>query len=128
MATATAQVVTQKEISDYIGQHAAWKTRLHKALEDGGADLDAAAIDVDNQCAFGKWLIGVGASLAGDEHFRQARACHKEFHHAAAEIVRLIQAGKKDEAAASLAMKGDFFKTSADLTLAMMNWRKSLPG
>ncbi len=84
---------------DAINAHVMWKLRL-KSYVAGTSDeeLDPDRICRDDQCVLGKWLYGNRDTLGRTPLFEQVRTMHATFHQSAADIVRLTQKGRTDEA------------------------------
>jgi chemoreceptor zinc-binding protein len=117
---------THQQIVKAIGAHGMWKARLQKAIDQGVSDVSVAVARQDNQCDFGKWLYATDlpAETKGSQHYTQCRDLHRQFHVAAAKVLTLALAAKKDEAAHAIGMGSEFANCSASLTKAMMNWDK----
>ncbi len=116
------------EIDKAVAAHGMWKTRLKMAIETGTVEVPVETIKQDNQCAFGKWLYGASLT-AGDKtstHYKSVKELHAKFHKSAARVAELALAGKKSEAEALMALRGEFSDASADLTAAMIAWKKSV--
>ncbi|MGE0592319.1 MAG: CZB domain-containing protein [Vicinamibacterales bacterium] len=116
------------EIEKAIGAHGMWKSRLLQMVETGTADTTAAAIRVDNQCVFGKWLYGSTLTAVDrtGAHYTTVKDLHAQFHVTAAKVAEHALAGRKAEAEKMLAMGGEYAEVSSKLTSAMMAWKKSL--
>ncbi len=84
---------------DALNAHIMWKQRL-KSYVAGTSDeqLDPEVICLDNQCLLGKWIYGNQDTLSHSELFEKVRRMHATFHESAADIVRLTQKGKANEA------------------------------
>lgn len=117
-----------QEIDKAIGAHGMWKARLRSAIDTGQVDMPVAKIRLDDQCAFGKWLIG--PSLAAPEklsaHDRKVKDLHAEFHRVAATVVEMAQGGQKAAAEKMTALGGRYAEVSGALTAAMMAWKADL--
>lgn len=85
-----------------IEAHVRWKVRLEAHIAGRGEeDLNPELVGRDDQCALGKWIYGSGgAQYAAHPGFQELRDIHAQFHQNAAEVVRLANAGKPDEARA----------------------------
>jgi hypothetical protein len=113
------------QINAGIGAHGMWKTRLQKAVADGKSEFTPAAVAVDNQCAFGKWLYGItDPQVTASAEYRECRALHRDFHALAGKVLSLAIGGNKAEAQKSLGPGGEYATLSAGLTRAMMNWKQ----
>jgi hypothetical protein len=114
----------EQEIDKAIAAHASWKIRLRSAL-NGGDIPDPSKVGLDDQCDFGKWLVVSAAKLKGDSHFQAIKQLHARFHTAAAGVCSDIRAKKPDAAKHAMDVGGPFTSASADLTRAMMEWKKT---
>lgn len=116
-----------QEIVKAIAAHGQWKTRLKNAIESSTIDVPVATIETNNQCAFGKWLYGpsIAAQDKATQHYKTVVELHTKFHKTAAKIAALAVAGKKPEAEKLMGLNGDFATISAQLTGALMSWKKS---
>ncbi len=116
--------MTLKEaITAAIGAHGKWKTKFREFM-DGKLDLDAATVQKNNACDFGKWLEGEGkqALVAGD--YQQIHRLHTEFHHTAASVITMKKTGDVAGAEKALSLSGTFTGASAALTGVMMDVSK----
>ncbi len=116
------------EIDRAIGAHGMWKSKLRQMVTTGQADTTAAAIRVDNQCVFGKWLYGQTLSVADRKstHYTAVKDLHAQFHATASKVAEHALAGRKAEAEKMLALGGEYSEVSSKLTSAMMAWKRSL--
>ncbi|MFN8124821.1 MAG: CZB domain-containing protein [Thermoleophilia bacterium] len=107
-----------------LSAHAAWKDRLHAAIDSGAADVTPDQVRVDDACAFGKWLHGPDAA-AHRHHpaFGPVHDLHERFHAAAASVLERAVAGDTAEAAALMRVGSEFQKVSARLSQALLDWR-----
>ena len=105
--------------------HNLWKGKLRDAIVSGNTP-DEATTRADNACDLGKWLHGEGAQYSAKAEYQDVMTCHKSFHQSAADVVKLIKAGKKDDAAKSLD-QGDFAKCSVNCVLAIGKLKKIHP-
>jgi hypothetical protein len=117
-----------EHINRAIAAHAQWKTRLRQAIESGKSEWTPDSVRPDNRCDFGKWLHSVSPKETVTERWKKIKALHAEFHKEAARILALAVASRKAEAEAAIALGSQFSKTSADLTLALVDWRESIGG
>lgn len=92
----------RQEIDTFIAAHKAWKQRLTEAARTGTLDAPVEVIEVDNQCALGKWLYAMPPEVRGRLSLAIVRGEHSEFHEEAGRIARLIEGGKTDEAMAEI--------------------------
>ncbi|TKB34245.1 MAG: hypothetical protein E8D51_04470 [Nitrospira sp.] len=116
--------MTLKEaITTAIGAHGKWKTKFREFM-DGKLELDAATVQKNNVCDFGKWLEGDGkqALVAGD--YQQIHRLHTEFHSKAASVISMKKTGDVAGAEKALALGGAFTDASGALTRVMMDVSK----
>jgi len=121
-------MVDIKEIDQAIAAHGYWKAYLRNATITGKIDMSVETIRSDTQCVFGKWLdVSMLTSTERESyHYVTVKELHAKFHETAARVAGLVLAGKKSDAERMMAPDGDYAKVSAQLTLAMMEWKKSL--
>jgi chemoreceptor zinc-binding protein len=110
-----------------IAAHAKWKFELREAIDTGKSPWAARDVRTDNACEFGKWLATLPQSQRLSEHYTKVRDLHAEFHTAAADVLELALAGRKDEAAAAIGFNSRFAVVSSNLTMAVLAWQKA-PG
>jgi hypothetical protein len=117
-----------KQIDQAIAAHGYWKEYLRNAIKTGQIDTPVETIRSDNQCIFGKWLDSslLTPMEEASPHYKTVKERHAEFHRTAACVVELVLAGKKDDAERMMSLGGEYAKVSAELTTAMMDWKKSL--
>ena len=113
-----------EQIKSAIGAHGLWKVRLKQAIDSGGNGLSVNVVRDDHKCAFGTWLHGSNfqPGVTQSENYRSCVELHRRFHCAAADVLSLVIAGKKQDATAALGARGEFSRISAELTNAMMSW------
>ena len=113
------------EIKAAIGAHGMWKTRLRTAIDRGSSEFSTATVAQDDHCDFGKWLAGAATEMKGSRHYTKCKDLHRQFHSAAANVLKLALGGQKEEAKRILE-KGDFATISGSLTHEMMEWDKAI--
>jgi methyl-accepting chemotaxis protein len=109
-----------------IASHATWKYHLRQAIKTGESELTVPLVRVDDECEFGTWLRSLTSAEQLDEHCQVVRDHHRAFHAAAAEVLELALAGRRQEAEAAIAPGSPFAEISKELTLAMMAWKDDL--
>lgn len=114
-------------INKAIGSHGLWKSNLTEAIQTGKSELTVAKASSDSQCEFGKWLATLSPAEASHPEVVKVKGLHTAFHAAAGSTLGLALSGKKPEALKSMEIGGAFAKASAELTMHMMAWKKSLP-
>jgi len=122
-------MTVHQQIVKAIGAHGLWKSRLHKAIEEGASSVSAAEARQDNQCDFGKWLYGgdLTAEVKRSPHYEECRRLHRDFHLAASKVLTLALSNKKTEATHAMSTDSEFAGVSFALTKAMMDWDKVAP-
>jgi methyl-accepting chemotaxis protein len=121
--------MTKTERLDHaIAAHGMWKARLRKAIDTGKSEWTVDSVQRDDLCEFGKWLHSSAPGEQMTEPWNTVKNLHSEFHKEAARVLALALAGRQAEAEAAIELGSDFARTSADLTLTMVDWRDSLRG
>jgi hypothetical protein len=116
------------EIDKAIGSHGLWKGRIRTLIESRKSDISVETAALTDACALGKWLSGptLSARDKASAHYAKVNELHARFHQVAAAAIGLALAGKKAEAEKMVAGSGEFTALSAELTTAMMEWRRSI--
>jgi hypothetical protein len=116
------------EIDKAIGSHGLWKRCIRMSIESGKSEMPVETAELTDACDFGKWLSGPTLSPQdkASAHYMKVNELHARFHKAAAAAIGLALAGKKAEAEKMIAGNGSFTAISAELTTAMLEWRRSL--
>ena len=83
-----------------IEAHVRWKIRLEAYINGTSEEhLDPEVVCRDDQCALGKWIYGGGGAKYGNHPlFPVLKQTHTNFHRAAGDIVRTVDAGDKEKA------------------------------
>lgn len=80
------------DLDDAVKKHAEWKLKFRNAIAQK-EKMDEATISKDNCCMLGQWLYGDGRKAHGSHaEFTDLVGKHKEFHQAAGNVARLINA------------------------------------
>ena len=113
-------------ITNAIGAHGAWKMRLRSAIATRSSDLNPAEVRCDDRCEFGKWLYStqIDASTKADMPYQVVKRLHREFHHAAADVIDAV-VRREDEVAAAM-MEEDFIPRSEKLVRALTKWKREV--
>jgi Chemoreceptor zinc-binding domain len=119
-------MIHSKEIVHAIGAHGNWKQRLRRAIETGNSDFTIDKIKVDNHCEFGNWLHSLSSDEMKSSHWTRIQQLHAKFHFEAARLFELATQGKQTEALDAMGLGTDFAKYSSELTMAMVQWKRSL--
>ena len=98
-----------------LGAHAQWIARLREFIY-GVGEMDSDIVAQDDKCELGQWIHGAGKRYQKLEEFRRAKETHKAFHRRAAKVVRMVNRGRRLEAAADLAPGGELRGLSVELT------------
>lgn len=111
-----------------IAAHAKWKYRLMEAIDTGKSQWAVGTVRTDDECDFGKWLLGLPLSQRLSEQFKTVQALHTEFHGLAAAVLELALARRKEEAIAAMALGSRFAAVSSSLTMAVLAWKEHSAG
>jgi hypothetical protein len=114
----------QEMLHSAIAAHLAWNSRLHSAIESGKLDVPVAAVKVDNQCQFGKWLCGSQLSPVDKQtgNYRAVRRLHIRFHEEAAKIADLALSRDRQAPEQAMAPSGNYALVSSALIDALKQW------
>ncbi len=122
-------VSNEETITNAIGAHGLWKSRLLEAVSTGQSDFDPEKVKVDNKCEFGLWLHHeIDPTTKADAHYDTAVKLHASFHRLAADILREATTGNQPKAAKLIERHSDYSEVSVELTLALVEWRKEMTG
>lgn len=94
-----------------IDAHVQWKMKLRGYAGNPDKSLKPEEVCLDNKCALGQWIYGDGKKFATLPEYTELKTEHAKFHKCAAEIIKKIDAGKKDEAMADV-NTGEYAKVS----------------
>jgi len=116
------------EIEKAMGAHGLWKNRLKQVLNTGVTDIPVATIQLDNQCAFGKWLYGSALTPAdtASVHYKTVKELHAQFHKAASHVAACGVRGDRVGVEKMMAFGGLYSEVSSKLTQAMMAWKNAI--
>lgn len=117
----------KEDIEKALNAHGAWRQRLITVIATGNSDVNVAQVQVDNACAFGKWFYGLPPATRSADICAKIQKLHGDFHTEAARILGLALAGKKAEAEKAMAFGGLFMDISGKLSLALNQWKVSVP-
>lgn len=87
----------QFDIRPLLRAHAEWIVHLREYVYGSGS-LDVRVTGRDDQCDLGRWIYGEAARYRHLPEYEAARQAHAAFHAEAAQVVRLMQAGRRHEA------------------------------
>jgi hypothetical protein len=119
-------MVDVDKITKFIAAHAKWKHQLKTAIDTAQSNQTADDVAHEDRCEFGLWLLSLPKEDQNTAQWQKVRSLHADFHKAAADVLAMALAGKKDDANAEMAFGGNFAKVSANLTVAMTEWKQSL--
>ena len=114
------------DIDAAINAHERWKARLMDYLEGRSAvGLDPALVRSIDHSALGRWLIGVGRDLLGDQPaYPLLMVRYQYFHEQAATLVELAQRGEWDRAVQVL--NGGYRYGSSQVVLLLKELKRGL--
>ena len=107
-----------------ITAHSQWKIRLQGVISGTGREvLDPQVVGVDNKCPLGQWIHGEAKQYSKLEEYVQLVKEHASLHQCAAKVLRLVEAGQKEEAK-GLVDNGEFHDLSIKTINAIRHLRK----
>ncbi len=109
----------KEQIDLAIVAHGKWKQTLADALRTRKCEKTPEQIEVDNQCAFGKWMYSEGI----DKTMPEIKNLHAEFHKCAGKVCREAMAGSSE---AEKLFKGQFASISNRLISKLEAWKAKL--
>jgi len=113
-----------EQVQAAVLAHSQWKLHLRQAISAGKSDFRVEAVQMDNQCAFGKWLYAEGhQSFPSVTGYDDVRTLHAAFHKEAARVLSLAVSGKPDDASKAMELGSPFSKVSAQLVTALTRAR-----
>ena len=99
-----------------IQAHQDWKAKLATYIRTKDGSLDENTVTKDNVCPLGQWLHGEGnAKYGSDSEFKELVAKHADFHKAAADIVRRVNAGETVNEGSTLDMTSPYGVVSKEV-------------
>ncbi|MCU0894190.1 MAG: CZB domain-containing protein [Rhodospirillales bacterium] len=102
------------DIRPPLRAHAEWLAQLREYVYGAGAP-DVRILVRDDQCELGRWIYNDAARFRSLPEYEAARQAHATFHAEAAEVVRLMQAGRRHEAALAIERGGPLQNRSATM-------------
>lgn len=84
------------------------------------SELDAERAARTDRCLLGKWLLGPGRTRGGMKHVRELAAAHVAFHEQSGAIARAINAGRYDEARATLQGSRSAFNRASHVMVTLL--------
>jgi methyl-accepting chemotaxis protein len=112
------------DLNQAIEKHSEWKVKFRAAIAKR-EQMDAGTIAKDNCCELGKWLHGDAKSRwSALPAYRSCLSRHADFHNAAGQVARAINAQRYTEAEAMLAADTSYGTASRDVVTAIMRLKK----
>ena len=109
-----------EDIRAAINSHVQWRRELAATLTAGTSVPSQAQIARDDLCEFGRWLRRFDHGDQGPcGGFLNIVTLHARVHLEAAEAVRFVELGQKDEAMSLLADTGVITRLSNELMMLM---------
>lgn len=102
------------DIRPPLRAHAEWLAQLREYVYGAGAP-DTRILVRDDQCELGRWIYNDAARFRSLPEYEAARQAHATFHAEAAEVIRLMQAGRRHEAALAIERGGPLQNRSATM-------------
>lgn len=112
-----------EEINNAVGAHGMWKMRLRTAVRTGRCEIHSSIACCDDQCAFGKWLLGpdFDARTQAGMPYQVVKRLHAEFHKCAGSVLSYVERG--NAAAGQFILDGEFTERSDKLVRALTKWK-----
>ena len=107
------------DIRPPLHAHAEWLAQLREYVYGAGAP-DIRILVRDDQCELGQWIYTEAARFRHLPEYETARQAHAAFHAEAAEVIRLMQAGRRHEAALAIERGGPVQNRSATMIRAFL--------
>jgi methyl-accepting chemotaxis protein len=108
------------DFDEAIKAHSAWKMKLSAYLRKPDGSLKAADIQVDNKCALGQWIYGLGAKWSSLPEYATLKSEHARFHKAASQVVIRADSGQDTSEDIALGAKSEFALASSAVVSAIM--------
>ncbi len=102
------------DIRPPLRAHAEWLAQLREYVYGAGAP-DVRILVRDDQCELGQWIYNDAVRFRHLPEYEAARQAHASFHAEAAEVIRLMQAGRRHEAALAIERGGPLQIRSATM-------------
>jgi methyl-accepting chemotaxis protein len=92
--------------------HLDWKIKLNEYMKKRDGSLNPDNVKQDNLCKLGQWIYGEGSVYAAEKLFQDLKVQHANFHKAASNVIRAINANDLDLAKKLMAVDGEFYVAS----------------
>ena len=114
------------DFDEVILAHTRWKSRLKESIAGNGT-IDANTAGRDDQCEFGKWVLGEGKKYSNSPAFAELKAKHTQFHLQVAQVVKQAKVLPKEKALELLdPLKSDFGRASVACINAIAKLKQSI--
>lgn len=110
---------------DAIKAHSAWKMKLSIYLKNPDKSLKADEVCKDDRCDLGKWIYGEGEKYKALPEFSTLKSKHADFHRAAADVIKMADAGKSTSEETQLGGSSAFSQASTAVISALMNMKRN---
>ncbi|MBL8658171.1 MAG: CZB domain-containing protein [Rhodospirillales bacterium] len=120
-----ARQKSQIDIRPLLRAHAEWIVHLREYVYGSGT-LDVQVIMRDDQCDLGRWIYGEAAPYRHLPEYEAARQAHALFHAEAAQVVNLMEAGRRHEAALAINQGGRLRNQSAAMVRSFIRLSERL--
>lgn len=117
-------MIEKAAIDNALNAHAQWRHRLYNSIESGSAEFSIRRVGADDECEFGKWLLGIDSEDRCGSDYDNIKALHTEFHRIAARVLELALSGKREEALAFMLPGGEYNQASMKLIEALAKCRE----
>lgn len=108
-----------------IQAHSSWKLKLKNYLASPDGSIDIDKLSKDNQCVLGSWLYSSESkNYQNSPEFKELVAEHKEFHKAAAEIVKRKNNGEDIKEEVAIGSDSVFSRSSSKVVTLLMALKK----
>ncbi len=108
-------LLQKQRAESVVKAHIRWFHHLRKAVETGESDMAPAAVAIDTECEFGKWVHSELHGLCSAALFEQIHRIHADFHRTAAEILTLALNGRQADARVRLGARSELGELSKRL-------------
>lgn len=112
-----------------LAAHESWKQRLRSAIETGTCEISVETASLDDQCAFGRWLVdGVPWRARKSWDYTNVKRLHAAFHEEAGRVLHLAVNGMPHDAVGAMTNSTPFAAASERLGYALSDWRQRIHG
>lgn len=108
-----------------VREHADYKVKLVLYLNESGR-LDEKRLTAPSSCSLGAWIKQCQKKYDDLDEFHNLVRIHKKFHAEVADILTFIKEEKRYEAKEALSSSGSLSEMTADLSQAILLFRRRL--